>query len=72
MLNKKKTDMETEGVAGAASPWNTIPFLIWIKRNMAAMVALVFLCIVLSTATETFLLLLRYLLRLLYEESVIF
>lgn len=45
MLNKKKTDMETEGVAGAASPWNTIPFLIWIKRNMAAMVALVFLCI---------------------------
>ena len=40
MLNKKKTDMETEGVVGAASPWNTIPCLIWIKRNMAARSAL--------------------------------
>nr|WP_314458674.1 ABC transporter permease [uncultured Clostridium sp.] len=35
--------------------WNTNPFLIWLKRNMAAMIALVFLCVLLSITTDTFL-----------------
>ena len=55
MLSKKNTDLAAEGAASAVSPWNTNPFLIWIKRNLAAMIALVFLCVVLSVTTETFL-----------------
>lgn len=43
------------GEAAAPGIWNTNPFLIWLKRNLAAMIALLFLCIVLSATTETFL-----------------
>lgn len=51
----KKAEQTAEGTAIAASPWNTNPFLIWVKRNLAAMIALLFLCIVLSVTTDTFL-----------------
>lgn len=50
----KKNQSEASGIKGP-DIWNTHPFLIWLKRNMAAVIALVFLCIVLSVTTETFL-----------------
>ncbi|GLC80047.1 ABC transporter permease [Lacrimispora brassicae] len=53
MLSKKNQSEPSE--IKALSLWNTNPFLIWLKRNMAAMIALVFLCIVLSITTDTFL-----------------
>ena len=53
MLNRK-SQVETPQLE-AKSLWTTNPFFIWLKRNMAAMIALVFLCIVLSVTTDTFL-----------------
>lgn len=53
MLSKAKQSGTFE--IKAPGPWDTNPLLIWLKRNMAAMIALVFLCIVLSISTETFL-----------------
>ncbi|MGL5437123.1 MAG: ABC transporter permease [Lachnospiraceae bacterium] len=52
MLAENKVN-ESDNQAGAV--WNTNPFLIWLKRNLAAMIALMFLCVVLSVMTETFL-----------------
>lgn len=52
MLTKVNKAGEERGASGS---WATNPFLIWIKRNLAAMIALLFLCIVLSVMTETFL-----------------
>ncbi|WP_312641077.1 ABC transporter permease [Hydrogenoanaerobacterium sp.] len=34
--------------------WETNPLLIWIKRNLAAVIALAFLCVVLTLTTDTF------------------
>lgn len=53
MITKVKKTNEAEN--HASSIWSTNPFLIWFKRNLAAMLALLFLCIVLSITTETFL-----------------
>lgn len=50
----KKNQPETDQLK-APGLWNTNPFLIWLKRNMAAMIALVFLCVLLSFTTDTFL-----------------
>ena len=50
----KKNQPETAQLK-APGLWNTNPFLIWLKRNMAAMIALVFLCVLLSFTTDTFL-----------------
>ena len=55
MLSKTKTDLMADETAKSVSPWNTNPLLIWIKRNLAAMIALLFLCVVLSITTDTFL-----------------
>lgn len=35
--------------------WNSNPLVVWFKRNLAAIVALVFMCVLLSIATDTFL-----------------
>lgn len=53
MITKAKKMNETE--SRTSGVWSTNPFLIWFKRNLAAMLALLFLCIVLSITTETFL-----------------
>lgn len=53
MLNKQKQSEASE--LKASGIWDTNPLLIWLKRNMAAMIALAFLCMVLSITTETFL-----------------
>lgn len=50
-----KNNQSTSKVVKKASVFNSNPFLIWIKRNIAAIIALVFLCTFLSFTTETFL-----------------
>lgn len=46
---------KTDGKRSVSGVWETNPFLIWFRRNLAAMIALLFLCLVLSIMTETFL-----------------
>ena len=42
-------------VAVKKSIWESNAFLAWIKRNLGPMVALLFMCILLTVATDTFL-----------------
>lgn len=53
MLSKKSQSITKE--VNKASVFNSNPFFIWMKRNLAAIVALVFLCIFLTISTQTFL-----------------
>lgn len=48
-MMRGKTQTENAG-----SIWNKNPFLLWLKRNLGSMIALLFLCMVLIVSTETF------------------